>query len=199
MGGVGWPEFCSTGGISWRGGRVALPLTSGPAVPSNLHEPYPYIFIYMNICTFKYSLPPPPSGDAGMGCLNDMWGAPPPPPHFAEFALDVTSSSTSIPFCTLHIAPFKSCTRGPPVLIALGAWSPGEQGEPPNAIRNEPQHVSCEETLKEDKQGEIRSVFVNFVQNAYEFCTNFTGTSVFNRCRAYSFVRKSYEIRTNFT
>ena len=37
-------------------GVVAHPLTSGPPVPSNLHECYLYIFIYE--CMYKY--PPPP-------------------------------------------------------------------------------------------------------------------------------------------
>ena len=56
------------------GGGVALPLTSGPPVPSNLHGCYLYIFM-MNTCTCKYCLNPPPSS---MGNLNDMWGTPPP-------------------------------------------------------------------------------------------------------------------------
>ena len=38
------------------GGGVAHPLTSGPPVPSNLHECYLYILIYE--CMYKY--PPPP-------------------------------------------------------------------------------------------------------------------------------------------
>ena len=41
------------------GGCVSHPLTSGPPVPSNLHECY---------------LPPPP----GMGSLTGLWGTPPP-------------------------------------------------------------------------------------------------------------------------
>ena len=39
--GLRWPQLCSTGG-----GGVALPLTLGPPVPSNLHGCYLYIFIY---------------------------------------------------------------------------------------------------------------------------------------------------------
>ena len=40
------------------GGGAAHPLTSGPPVPSNLHDCYLYIFIYE--CMYKYPAPPPP-------------------------------------------------------------------------------------------------------------------------------------------
>ena len=59
------------------GGGVAHPLTSGPHVPSNLHECYLYIFMYAYM--YKYTAPPP----LGMGSLTDMWGT--PPPRFAKF------------------------------------------------------------------------------------------------------------------
>ena len=61
------------------GGCVAHPLTSGPHVPSNLHESYP--------------APPPP----GIGSVTNMWGT--PPPHFAKFsaALFVFYSGYAMP------------------------------------------------------------------------------------------------------
>ena len=55
------------------GGCLAHPLTSGPPVPSNLHECYWYIFVYEYM--YKYPASPPPPG---MGNLTDVWGTPPP-------------------------------------------------------------------------------------------------------------------------
>ena len=53
--GLRWPEFAPKGG-----GGVALPLTSGPPVPSNLHECYLYIFIYEYMYIQVLPAPPPP-------------------------------------------------------------------------------------------------------------------------------------------
>ena len=54
------------------GGGVAHLLTSGPPVPSNLHECYLYIFIYE--CMYKYPAPPPRHGQ-----LDRRVGHSPPP------------------------------------------------------------------------------------------------------------------------
>ena len=60
---------CAPGG--W--GGVALSLTLGPPVPSNLHGCYSYIFVY----EYMYMQVPPASPPPlGMGSLNDKWGAP---------------------------------------------------------------------------------------------------------------------------
>ena len=56
------------------GGGVALPLTWGPPVPSNVHGCYLYIFIHEYMYMQVLPATPPPN----MGNLKDMWGAPPP-------------------------------------------------------------------------------------------------------------------------
>ena len=66
---VGWSS--APGG----GGGVALPLTLGTRVPSNLHGCYLYIFIYEYMYMQVLPANPPPPG---MRSLNDMWGTAPP-------------------------------------------------------------------------------------------------------------------------
>ena len=53
--GLRWPELCSRGV-----GPVALPLTSGPPVPSNLHGCYLYIFVYEYMYMQVLPATPPP-------------------------------------------------------------------------------------------------------------------------------------------
>ena len=62
-----WPELSSTWGFE------ALPLTSGPPVPYNLHECNLYVFIYEYMYIQVLPAPParPPS-EGGMGSLKDM-------------------------------------------------------------------------------------------------------------------------------